>query len=89
VITPSSQFIVSQAAVNVATGERYKEVLDSMIETALGVWGWEDAASPGWIRMSRTGSSATRMPRAWRKNTPGAGDLVAEGDIAKLRAAMA
>jgi oxaloacetate decarboxylase alpha subunit len=45
-ITPASQFIVSQAAVNVATGERYKEVLDCMIETALGVWGWEDAGVP-------------------------------------------
>ena len=45
-ITPGSQFIVSQAAVNVATGERYKEVLDCMIETALGVWGWEDAGVP-------------------------------------------
>ena len=45
-ITPASQFIVSQAAVNVATGERYKEVLDCMIETALGVWGWEDASVP-------------------------------------------
>jgi len=48
-ITPSSQFIVSQAAVNVATGERYKEVLDCMIETALGVWGWEDAGVP-WMK---------------------------------------
>lgn len=45
-ITPASQFIVSQAAVNVSTGERYKEVLDCMIETALGVWGWEDAGVP-------------------------------------------
>ncbi len=45
-ITPASQFIVSQAAVNVAVGERYKEILDSMIETALGVWGWEDAGVP-------------------------------------------
>ena len=45
-ITPASQFIVSQAAVNVATGERYKEVLDCMIETAVGVWGWEDACVP-------------------------------------------
>jgi oxaloacetate decarboxylase alpha subunit len=45
-ITPMSQFVVSQAAVNVATGERYKEVLDSMIEIALGVWGWEDAGVP-------------------------------------------
>jgi len=48
-ITPSSQFVVSQAAVNVATGERYKEVLDCMIETALGVWGWEDAGVP-WMK---------------------------------------
>ena len=48
-ITPASQFIVSQAAVNVATGERYKEVLDAMIETALGVWGWEDAGVP-WMK---------------------------------------
>ncbi len=45
-ITPMSQFVVSQAAVNVATGERYKELLDSMIEIPLGVWGWEDAGVP-------------------------------------------
>jgi oxaloacetate decarboxylase alpha subunit len=45
-ITPASQFIVSQAAVNVATGARYKEILDCMIETAVGVWGWEDAGVP-------------------------------------------
>jgi oxaloacetate decarboxylase alpha subunit len=45
-ITPMSQFVVSQAAVNVATGKRYKELLDAMIEIALGVWGWEDAGVP-------------------------------------------
>ncbi len=45
-ITPHSQFIVSQAAVNVATGERYKEILDCMIEFALGVYGVEDAGVP-------------------------------------------
>ena len=50
-ITPMSQFVVSQAAVNVATGERYKEVLDSMIEIALGVWGWEDAGVP-WMNQN-------------------------------------
>jgi len=44
-----SQFVVSQAAVNVATGERYREVLDCMIEVALGVWGWEDAGVP-WMK---------------------------------------
>jgi len=48
-ITPMSQFVVSQAAVNVATGERYREVLDCMIEVALGVWGWEDAGVP-WMK---------------------------------------
>jgi oxaloacetate decarboxylase alpha subunit len=42
-ITPFSQFVVSQAAVNVALGERYKEILDSLIEMALGVWGIEDS----------------------------------------------
>ncbi|HMM77325.1 MAG TPA: hypothetical protein PJ986_16590 [Gammaproteobacteria bacterium] len=45
-ITPHSQFIVAQAAVNVATGERYKDVLDSMTEFALGVYGIEDAGVP-------------------------------------------
>jgi oxaloacetate decarboxylase alpha subunit len=45
-ITPHSQFIVSQAAVNVATGERYKEILDCMIEFALGLYGVEDAGVP-------------------------------------------
>lgn len=45
-ITPHSQFIVSQAAVNVAVGERYKEVLDCMIEFAVGVYGIEDAGVP-------------------------------------------
>jgi len=45
-ITPYSQFIGAQAAVNVATGERYKEVLDFMIEFTLGVWGYEEAGVP-------------------------------------------
>ncbi len=45
-ITPHSQFIVSQAAINVATGERYEELLDYMIEFALGVWGYEESGVP-------------------------------------------
>jgi len=45
-ITPHSQFIVSQAAINVATGERYGEPLDYMIEFALGVWGYEESGVP-------------------------------------------
>jgi oxaloacetate decarboxylase alpha subunit len=45
-ITPHSQFIVSQAAVNVAAGERWGDILDCMIEFALGIYGVEDAGVP-------------------------------------------
>jgi oxaloacetate decarboxylase alpha subunit len=40
-VTPLSQFVVSQAAINVIVGERYKEVTDQVIQYALGVWGAE------------------------------------------------
>jgi oxaloacetate decarboxylase alpha subunit len=38
-VTPLSQFVVSQAAINVLVGERYKEVTDQVIQYALGYWG--------------------------------------------------
>src|ERR1017187_1657878 len=38
-ITPHSQFVVSQAAINVAQGERYKLVIDELILFAQGVYG--------------------------------------------------
>jgi oxaloacetate decarboxylase alpha subunit len=38
-VTPLSQFVVSQAAINVIVGERYKEVTDQVIQYALGYWG--------------------------------------------------
>jgi oxaloacetate decarboxylase (Na+ extruding) subunit alpha len=40
-VTPLSQFVVSQAAINVIVGERYKEVTDQVIQYALGLWGQE------------------------------------------------
>jgi oxaloacetate decarboxylase (Na+ extruding) subunit alpha len=40
-VTPLSQFVVSQAAINVIVGERYKEVTDQVIQYALGFWGKE------------------------------------------------
>jgi len=43
-VTPLSQFVGSQAAINVIVGERYKEVTDQSIEYALGVWGKEGGA---------------------------------------------
>ena len=38
-ITPHSQFVVSQSAINVAMGERYKHVIDELILFAQGVYG--------------------------------------------------
>ena len=47
-VTPLSQFVVSQAAINVIVGERYKEVTDQVIQYALGLWG-QEAPSSCWI----------------------------------------
>ncbi len=38
-VTPLSQFVGSQAAINAITGERYREVTDQAIEYALGHYG--------------------------------------------------
>jgi oxaloacetate decarboxylase alpha subunit len=43
-VTPLSQFVGSQAAINVIVGERYKQVTDQTIEYAMGIWGAEGAA---------------------------------------------
>jgi oxaloacetate decarboxylase alpha subunit len=40
-VTPLSQFVGSQAAINVIVGERYKEVTDQSIRYALGHFGEE------------------------------------------------
>ena len=42
-VTPLSQFVGTQAAFNVITGERYREVTDQTIQYALGIWGKEGA----------------------------------------------
>ena len=46
-ITPHSQYMCTQAALNVSTGERYKMVLDELIRFAQGAYG-EDA---GYLEM--------------------------------------
>ena len=43
-VTPFSQFVGSQAAINVIQGERYGQVTDQVIQYATGLWG-EEAAS--------------------------------------------
>lgn len=40
-VTPLSQFVGTQAAVNVMTGARYRQVTDETIQYALGQWGRE------------------------------------------------
>jgi oxaloacetate decarboxylase alpha subunit len=42
-VTPLSQFVATQAAVNVIVGDRYAEVTDSTIEFALGLHGGDEA----------------------------------------------
>ncbi len=46
-VTPFSQFVVSQASINVMMGERYKQVTDEVIKYALGFWGKEASSSVG------------------------------------------
>ena len=41
-VTPFSQLVVSQAAMNVMAGERYGRISDEVIKYALGFWGKED-----------------------------------------------
>ncbi len=47
-VTPFSQYVVSQASINVMLGERYKQILDEIIAYTLGYWGKEssDAVDP-------------------------------------------
>ena len=44
-VTPFSQFVASQAAINIMTGARYKQVTDEIILFTLGFWGKEAAAA--------------------------------------------
>jgi oxaloacetate decarboxylase alpha subunit len=44
-VTPFSQFAVSQASINVMLGERYKQVIDEVIQYTLGYWGQEASSA--------------------------------------------
>ena len=41
-VTPFSQYVVTQAAINVTQEERYKAITDELIHFALGHWGKQD-----------------------------------------------
>ena len=60
-ITPLSQYVVTQSAINVAVGERYKLVIDELILFALGVFGVDS----GFIEMEpNLRDRLLAMPRA-------------------------
>jgi oxaloacetate decarboxylase (Na+ extruding) subunit alpha len=67
-VTPLAQFVGSQAAVNVITGERYKEVTDQSIQYALGHWGREAPS----VMDPNVKDKILNRPRAndWRKWSP-------------------
>jgi oxaloacetate decarboxylase alpha subunit len=44
-VTPYSQFVGVQAAMNVISGERYKVISDEVVQYALGLWGEEESSS--------------------------------------------
>lgn len=60
-ITPHSQFMVTQSAINVAVGERYKHVIDELIMFAQGIYG-EDSGYP-WMDQNLK-DRLLAMPRA-------------------------
>lgn len=66
-VTPLSQFVVSQAAINVIVGERYKEVTDQVIQYALGIWGKEakDIMDPD-VKDKILGRSRAKDWQSWR-----------------------
>jgi oxaloacetate decarboxylase alpha subunit len=70
-VTPLSQFVGTQAAINVIVGERYKEVTDQVIQYALGHWGRE---APGLIEPSVKDKILSRGRanewKAWRPSDP-------------------
>jgi len=79
-VTPLSQFVGSQAAINVIVGERYKEVTDQIIQYALGYWGKEGAE----LMDPEVKAKILDRPRAkeWAKSQP------PEPGIAEIRKKM-
>ncbi|HEX2242670.1 MAG TPA: biotin carboxyl carrier protein, partial [Gammaproteobacteria bacterium] len=79
-VTPLSQFVGSQAAINVIVGERYREVTDQIIQYALGYWGKEGAE----LMAPEVKAKILDRPRAkeWAAHPP------PEPSVAELRKRM-
>src|SRR5690349_19156692 len=67
-VTPLAQFVGSQAAINIITGERYEDVTDQSIQYALGHWGKEAPR----VMDSNIKDKILNRPRteAWRNWSP-------------------
>ncbi len=71
-ITPFSQFVGTQAALNIATGERYKIVIDELIRFAQGVFG-EDSGYT-WMDQNLEGQMAGLAAREGARHARQASD---------------
>jgi oxaloacetate decarboxylase (Na+ extruding) subunit alpha len=75
-VTPYSQFVGSQAAMNVMLGERYKVVSDEVIQYALGLWGEEESAAmdPN-LRDRLLGMPRAKELSHWQPPQPSLGEI--------------
>lgn len=78
-VTPFSQFVATQASINVVLGERYKQVVDDLIYYALGFWGKEasDAIDPGVMDRIMSLPRAKEL-RSWEPPEPPLSDIRAQ-----------
>jgi len=75
-VTPYSQFVGVQAAMNVIQGERYKSIPDEVVQYALGLWGEEESSSmdPN-IRDRILGTARAAELANWRPPEPSLKEL--------------
>jgi oxaloacetate decarboxylase alpha subunit len=76
-VTPLSQFVGTQAGINVIVGERYKEVSDQTILYALGYWGGQEAiqAMDPAVRDRVLNRGRARELAAWEAPNPTADEI--------------
>jgi oxaloacetate decarboxylase alpha subunit len=80
-VTPFSQFVGSQAAINVIKGERYGQVTDQVIQYATGLWGEEAASEVD----SNIKDKLLSGPRAKSRRAAAAGSRGSPRQIWRLR----
>ena len=70
-VTPLSQFVGTQAAINIIMGERYKQVTDQSIQYAHGIWGREgsDLMDPD-VKDRILGRPRARDWEGWQQPDP-------------------